>query len=143
MRESAEVSAARSAQMRRIRARDTKPELLVRRALHAAGLRYGLHSKKLPGTPDLVLTGRKATVFVHGCFWHRHPDPNCKLARLPKSRRDFWEPKLTSNRIRDLKIKADLEERGWFVFEVWECQIGSADLQRLAEQLTALPKSSR
>ncbi|MDZ4857316.1 MAG: DNA mismatch endonuclease Vsr [Nitrospirota bacterium] len=140
MQELAEVSAARTEQMRRIRARDTKPEMRVRRALHAAGLREGLHSKKLPGTPDLVLTGRKATVFVHGCFWHRHPDPNCKLARLPKSRLEFWEPKLTSNRTRDVRIKADIEERGWFVFEVWECQTGQAELQRLAEQLKALPK---
>ena len=133
----------RSRMMARIHGRNTRPELAVRHYLHAAGLRFVLHSVNLPGRPDVVLPGRRIAIFVHGCFWHRHPDPNCKLARLPKSRRDFWEPKLTSNRIRDLKIKADLEERGWFVFEVWECQIGSADLQRLAEQLTALPKSSR
>jgi DNA mismatch endonuclease (patch repair protein) len=80
--------------MARVRGRDTKPEMRVRRALHAAGLRYRLHAKGLPGRPDLVLPSRRVAVFVHGCFWHRHPDPTRKLARLPKSRLDFWLPKL-------------------------------------------------
>ena len=80
------VDSARSAQMARVRGRDTKPELHVRRALHAAGLRFRLHAKELPGRPDIVFRSRKVAVFVHGCFWHRHDDPDCKLARLPKSR---------------------------------------------------------
>ena len=104
-----EVSPERSAQMARVRGRDTKPEMRVRSALHAAGLRFRLHVKKLPGQPDLVLPGRRVAVFVHGCFWHRHPDPECKLARLPKSRLDFRNPKLEGNRRRDERKKAELE----------------------------------
>lgn len=116
--------AERSERMGRIRGTDTKPELTVRRLVHGLGFRYRLHDRKLPGKPDLVFAKSKKIIFVHGCFWHRHEDPGCKLARLPKSRLEFWLPKLEGNRIRDKKIMADLEKMGWNVMVVWECQIG-------------------
>ena len=135
-----EVSPERSAQMARVRGRDTKPEMRVRRALHAAGLRYRLHAKGLPGRPDLVLPSRRVAVFVHGCFWHRHPDPDCKLARLPKSRLDFWLPKLEGNRARDGRNKAALEALGWKVIEVWECETKPEALSALARRIQKMPK---
>lgn len=135
----AEVDKARSAQMAKIKGRDTKPELRVRRALHASGLRYRLHAKDLPGKPDLVFRSRRVVVFVHGCFWHRHPDPSCKLARMPKSRLDFWKPKLEGNRLRDVMVREQLEALGWSVVEVWECQTGDEDLQALAAWLREFP----
>ena len=98
--------AQRSERMSRVRGKDTKPELLVRRLVHGMGYRYRLHRRDLPGTPDLVFPGRRKVIFVHGCFWHRHPDPACKLARLPKSRTDFWLPKLEGNRARDIENAA-------------------------------------
>lgn len=133
-----ETSPERSAQMARVRGRDTKPEMRVRRALHAAGLRYRLHAKGLPGRPDLILPSRRVAVFVHGCFWHRHPDPDCKLARLPKSRLDFWLPKLEGNRARDDRNKAALEKLGWKVVEIWECQIKDDELRAVAKRIKAI-----
>lgn len=130
-----------------IKGRDTKPEMRVRRAMHAAGLRYRLHAKDLPGKPDLVFRARRVAVFVHGCFWHQHPDPSCKLARMPKSKLDFWRPKLEGNRLRDVKVRGELEAQGWSVVEVWECQTGAQDLKTLAARLrqmllvSAPPKS--
>lgn len=122
-----EVDPARSRQMALVRSADTKPEMKVRRALHALGYRYRLHRRDLPGTPDLVFPGRKAVVFVHGCFWHRHPDPDCKLARLPKSRHEFWIPKLTRNAERDVEAIAALQAAGWRVLVIWECQTRDMD----------------
>jgi DNA mismatch endonuclease (patch repair protein) len=87
------------------------------------GYRYRLHYKKVPGRPDLAFPGRRKAIFVHGCFWHRHPAPACPLARLPKSRLDFWLPKLEGNRARDLRKERELKERGWDVHVVWECQL--------------------
>lgn len=115
--------AERSARMARVRGRDSKPEMLVRRLVHAMGFRYRLHDRRLPGSPDLVLTKLRKVIFVHGCFWHRHPDPECKLARMPKSRLDFWGPKLQGNRERDLRFQAELEALGWQIFVVWECRM--------------------
>jgi DNA mismatch endonuclease, patch repair protein len=134
-----DTSPERSAQMARVRGRDTKPEMRVRRALHAAGLRYRLHAKGLPGRPDLIFPSRRAVVFVHGCFWHRHPDPACKLARLPKSKLDFWLPKLEGNRARDERVRAQLEGLGWRVVEVWECQTKHEELRALARRIMAMP----
>lgn len=111
----------RSERMRRIRAKDTKPELLVRRLVHGMGYRYRLHTKDLPGTPDIAFRNRQKAIFVHGCFWHQHPSPHCKMARMPKSRRDFWEHKLQGNRARDERILKQYEEMGWKVLIVWEC----------------------
>lgn len=114
------VDPARSAQMALIRSRDTKPELRVRKALHAAGLRYRLHVRKLPGSPDLVFPSRHIAIFVHGCFWHQHP--GCKAARMPKSRLDFWAPKLKGNLARDKRNRHALRKLGWTVIVIWECQ---------------------
>jgi DNA mismatch endonuclease, patch repair protein len=122
-----------------IKARDTKPELRVRRAMHAAGLRYRLHAKDLPGKPDLVFRSRRVVVFVHGCFWHQHPDPTCKLARMPKSKLDFWRPKLEGNRQRDVRNRGELEAQGWSVIEVWECQTGAPELEALVHEFMSVP----
>jgi len=108
--------------MSRVRGRDTKPELLVRRLVHGMGYRYRLHRHDLPGKPDLTFPARRKVIFVHGCFWHRHPDPACPLARLPKSRLDFWRPKLETNRKRDGRNIVLLAELGWDVLVIWECQ---------------------
>lgn len=111
----------RSERMSRVRAKDSKPEMVVRRAAHAMGYRYRLHRNDLPGKPDLVFPAKKKVVFVHGCFWHRH---DCKLGRLPKSNLDFWLPKLQKNRQRDLANQAALNALGWEALIVWECEIG-------------------
>lgn len=132
------VDPARSAQMALVRGRDTKPEMRVRKALHAAGLRYRLHDKKLPGSPDLVFPSRRIALFVHGCFWHRHP--GCPATRLPKSRLEFWEPKLAGNVERDRRNRSTLEAAGWQVIVIWECE--TRDPQRLAE-LAATIKGKR
>lgn len=104
--------------MSRIRATDTKPEMIVRRGLHALGLRYRLHDRRLPGTPDLVFAGQRALLFVHGCFWHGH---DCPLFKLPASRTDFWEAKIARNRSRDAEAVAALNAGGWRSLVVWEC----------------------
>lgn len=114
------VDPARSAQMARIKGRDTKPEMRVRRALHAAGLRYRLQARELPGRPDIVFRRARLAIFVHGCFWHRHP--GCKHARTPKSRLDFWEPKLSANVDRDRRHEDELRAAGWSVLTIWECE---------------------
>ena len=119
--------AARSERMGRIRGKNTKPEMLVRRLVHGLGYRYRLHDKRLPGSPDLVFRGRRKVIFVHGCFWHRHPDPNCKLARMPKSRQDFWKPKLEGNRDRDERNRIMLNLEGWRELVVWECECGQVE----------------
>ena len=134
-----ETEQARSAQMALIRSRDTKPEMRVRRALHTAGFRYRLHDERLPGKPDLVLPSRQVALFVHGCFWHQHPDRSCALARMPKSRLEFWRPKLEGNRARDERKRRELESLGWSVIEVWECQTSPSDLSGLVERLRDIP----
>jgi DNA mismatch endonuclease (patch repair protein) len=136
------VDPARSAQMARVKDKNTKPEWRVRRALHAAGLRYTLHDPRLPGRPDLVFPSRRVVVFVHGCFWHRHPDPTCKLARLPKSRLDFWEPKLAANAARDERNTRALQELGWRVEILWECDLGPETLRAVAERVRATPPAT-
>ena len=113
----------RSERMSRIRGRDTMPEIKVRRLIHSLGYRFRLGRRDLPGKPDIVLPRHKAIVFVHGCFWHRHPDPSCRIARLPKSRIEFWEPKLNANQARDGKVLAELESLGWKVLVIWECEL--------------------
>lgn len=110
-----------------VRGRDTKPELRVRKALHAEGLRYRLHDASLPGKPDLTFPSRRIALFVHGCFWHRHE--GCPAARLPKSRSDFWIPKLTGNAARDQRNAAALRALGWRVLVIWECE--SSDPKKL------------
>lgn len=112
----------RGRRMSLIRGKHTKPEMRVRKMLHAMGYRYRLHGRDLPGNPDIVFRSRRKVIFVHGCFWHRHSDPNCKLARLPKSRLEFWEPKLLGNRARDERAVEALKLAGWEVLVVWECE---------------------
>ena len=113
--------------MAKIKGSDTKPEMMVRRLVHRMGFRYRSHVRKLPGSPDLVFSRRSAVIFVHGCFWHRHPDPTCKLARLPKSRIDFWGSKLDQNHQRDLKVQTQLNDDGWRVLIIWECELRDPD----------------
>lgn len=121
----------RSERMSRVRHKDTKPEMIVRRLVHGMGYRYRLHGRDLPGKPDMVFRSRRAVIFVHGCFWHRHP--NCGLARLPKSRTDFWVQKLEANRQRDLRNQERLLELGWRVLVVWECEL--RDLEGTGDKL--------
>lgn len=109
----------RSKMMAGIRAKNTKPELLIRRALFAQGLRFRLHRRDLPGVPDIVFPGRKIVVFVHGCFWHQHP--SCRFAKLPSSNTNFWRNKLEGNTERDERAAAALLSMGWRVLTVWEC----------------------
>jgi DNA mismatch endonuclease (patch repair protein) len=130
--------AQRSARMALVRNRDTSPELRVRRFLHAAGLRYRLHQRVLTSRPDLVFATRRTAVFVHGCIWHRHPDPACALTRTPKSRIDFWTTKFAENMARDQRQRAALETDGWRVLVIWECQTGNlASLEALARDIRA------
>jgi len=118
-----------------VRSRDTKPELAVRAILTGLGYRYRLHNK-LPGHPDLVFPGRKKAIFVHGCFWHRHPDSKCPLARLPKSRLDFWLPKLEANRARDLEKQRQLRELGYALMVIWECDlVGRTRLEAVKQRM--------
>lgn len=123
----------RSELMSRIRSKNSKVELAVRSLVHRMGYRFRLHRKNLPGKPDLVFPGRKKAIFVHGCFWHWHPDPDCKRARMPKSRPEFWKPKLEGNRRRDRENKEKLTDLGWEVLEIWECEVG--DLEKIAERI--------
>lgn len=108
----------RQLNMRRIRGRDTKPELLVRRGLHAAGFRFRLHVSGLPGRPDIVLPRFRAAILVHGCFWHGH---DCPLFKLPATRQEFWACKIARNRKRDERTAAALMASDWRVFTIWEC----------------------
>jgi len=116
-------SEKRSQMMSGIRSKDTQPEMIVRRALHARGFRYRLHVKDLPGKPDLVFPRYKSVVLVHGCFWHGH---DCHLFKVPGTRTEFWLGKIGRNRERDGEVKAALTSLGWRVLEVWECELRAA-----------------
>jgi DNA mismatch endonuclease, patch repair protein len=111
----------RSENMRRVRGKNTAPEHVVRRMLHAMGLRFRLHYKYLPGAPDIVLPGRRIAIFVHGCFWHRHQ--GCKRATMPSTRQDFWESKFARTIVRDAEHIAAIEAAGWTVQVIWECEL--------------------
>ncbi|TAN50201.1 MAG: DNA mismatch endonuclease Vsr [Methylococcaceae bacterium] len=115
----------RSENMSRIRGKNTQPELAVRRALWAAGLRYRLHDKRLPGNPDLVFPGQHTVIFVHGCFWHCHE--GCSNFRIPKTRVEWWTSKLARNKARDAEVRAELEAAGWHVIVIWECEVADED----------------
>ena len=128
----------RSYNMSRIQGRDTKPELLVRRLLHAAGLRYRLHAKELPGKPDIVFRPARLVVFVHGCFWHMH---RCRYGKpAPATNKDFWAEKRRGNRERDKRHRAELRAAGWRVIEIWECQTRDREIlqSRIDEIVTQL-----
>ena len=127
--------------MAAIKGKDTKPEMLVRRYLHACGFRYSLHCKKLPGSPDLVFRSLRTVIFIHGCFWHGHE--KCKYYRLPKSNTEFWRDKVEQNRQRDSAVIQELESKGWRVFIIWECELKNkstreATLRRISRELSYL-----
>ena len=127
-------SETRSRMMSGIGGKNTKPELLVRRFLHAQGFRYRLHRRDLPGRPDIVLPKYHMVVFVHGCFWHRHP--GCRLAAVPATRPEFWAQKFKENVLRDCGQMESLRRTGWRVTVVWECEAGSGPrLHRLAREI--------
>lgn len=122
----------RSRNMSRIQSKNTKPEILVRKYLFARGLRYRLHLKDLPGSPDLVFPKYKKAVFVNGCFWHRH---NCRYATTPKTNREFWLKKFEKNIIRDNKNYITLGEMGWDVIVIWECSLKKNNREETLERL--------
>ena len=123
----------RSRIMARVKSKGMKPEMQVRRLLHSLGYRYRLHRSDLPGRPDLVFPSRRKVVFVNGCFWHRHE--GCSKVRIPATNRDYWLAKLERNYARDARNVAALEEKGWAVLTVWECQL--RDLPAATERLVA------
>ena len=118
----------RSWLMARIRSKDTRPELIVRSVLHRLGFRFRLHRRDLPGTPDIVLPGRGAVVFVHGCFWHGHC---CRVGKMPKSRVAYWSAKIEANRARDARVLRKLRRLGWKVVVVRECELRDLDKLRV------------
>nr|WP_279593688.1 DNA mismatch endonuclease Vsr [Pseudodesulfovibrio sp. S3-i] len=131
------VKTKRSSIMSSIVSKDTKPEIQVRKLLHALGYRFRLHRKDLPGTPDIVLPRRKSVIFVHGCFWHLHP--GCKRATMPKTNVEFWEKKLKGNVSRDAKAIEQLQDLGYRCLVIWECE--TKNLDELTDRLTAfLPR---
>ena len=129
----------RSERMSRVRSKNTKPELTIRRLVHSLGYRYRLHATQLPGKPDLVFAARRKVIFAHGCFWHRH-GARCHLTRLPKSKLDFWQPKLEQNKKRDEKNIRELRKRGWKPLVIWECQLktGSSLVERIMKFLESV-----
>lgn len=114
----------RQLNMSRIRGRNTKPEMLIRRGLHTRGLRYRLHDRTLPGRPDLVFSKYRTVVFIHGCFWHLH---GCSLSKIPATRQNFWKAKLEGNAVRDNKAISALQKDGWRVLVIWECALRGPD----------------
>lgn len=133
----------RSALMAKIRAKDTKPELVVRSIAHKLGFRYRLHRRDLPGSPDLVFPYLGKVIFVHGCYWHRHP--NCHYAYSPKSNMSFWQSKFDANIVRDRVAISELQKLGWHVIVIWECQTKNHKtlVQRLERRLRRKKKSTK
>lgn len=127
--------ATRSYIMSRIRGKDTKPEILVRKYLYAHGFRYRLHDKRLPGTPDIVLPKHKTVIFVHGCFWHGHE--KCKYANIPKTRTKWWTEKFNRNKANDKKAINLLKKDNWKVITIFECQLKNAKLAKTLEKTVA------
>lgn len=113
-----------------IRGKDTKPEITVRKGLHARGFRYRLHDKTVAGKPDLILPRYRAAIFVHGCFWHQH---GCHLFKMPSTRREFWKDKLAANRKRDANVRAALLNSGWRILTIWECALKGRTRLEFAE----------
>ncbi|MDP6849085.1 MAG: very short patch repair endonuclease [Kiritimatiellia bacterium] len=129
----------RSQRMSLVRGKDTKPEMYIRRLVHSMGYRYRLHVQDLPGSPDLLFPSRKKVIFVHGCFWHRH---HCRMGnRMPKSRLDFWRPKLEGNKKRDIKHHRMLRRMGWRVLVIWECQTHPKKVEKLSARIICFLES--
>lgn len=136
------TTAGRSERMALIRSRNTRPELRVRSIFRAMARRFRSHVSDLPGRPDFVLDQLKKAIFVHGCFWHGHS--GCRNGRMPKSRIDYWRPKIASNQLRDRRRISQLRRLGWSVMVVWECQTRNMSaLRKRLEQFLAAPKSRR
>ena len=129
------VAEQRRRNMSHIHGRDTKPEMLIRRELHARGLRYRLHDRALPGCPDLVFSRYRTVVFIHGCFWHMH---GCPLSKLPATRPDFWLKKLEGNVKRDKNVLNALQADQWHVLVIWECALRGPGRQHLVEMLNSI-----
>jgi len=128
----------RSERMSRVRSKNTKPEMIVRKITHSLGYRYRLHRKDLPGHPDMVFPSKQKAIFVHGCFWHRHE--GCSRCRTPKSKQDFWLPKLEGNRQRDIRSMEQLHALGWTALVIWECEVVVRDIAErdsLTKRITA------
>lgn len=125
--------ATRSYNMSQIRSSNTKPEMLVRKFLHGQGYRYSLHSKKLPGKPDIVLNKYKTVIFIHGCFWHGHA--HCKYFKIPQTRTQWWTDKINTNKANDAKVVKTLKKDGWKVITVWECSLKPTKLTKTLEVL--------
>lgn len=117
----------RSRMMRSVKSADTKPEMMVRRWLFGRGYRYRTNYKELPGKPDIVFTRRKKVIFVHGCFWHQHSKADCPYSSPPKSNLEYWTPKFKANKERDARNIENLEQLGWRVIELWECELEESD----------------
>jgi DNA mismatch endonuclease (patch repair protein) len=129
----------RSYNMSRIRAKNTKPELIVRKFLFANGYRYRLHDKRLPGKPDLVFPKLKIVIFINGCFWHGHED--CRYFVVPKTRTDFWVNKIDANKLNDLKAQKLLIKSGWRIINIWECELKKTLIESTLENLLLILKS--
>lgn len=125
--------ATRSYNMSQIKGKDTKPEMLVRKFLHANGFRYKLHDKSLPGKPDIVLPKYRTVIFVHGCFWHGHK--NCKYYVTPKTRTEWWLNKINGNITNDVKAAKFIKQNGWKIITIWECQLKSARIEKSLNSL--------
>ena len=133
-------TATRSFNMSRIKGKNTKPEMLVRKFLHAHGYRYRLHDKSLPGKPDIVLPKYKAVIFVHGCFWHGHK--NCKYFVVPKTRTEWWLNKINGNIANDAKAVKALKKQGWKIINVWTCKLKKPHLLMTLEKIVSMINSS-
>jgi len=127
--------------MSHIHSKDTGPEMIVRRWLHAKGFRYRVNVKELPGTPDIVLRRYNTIIFVNGCFWHGHH--NCKSYVMPKTRRDFWKNKIQNNIERDLSVRALLEAKGWKVIVIWACELKKSEKENTMERVSDQIKENR
>ncbi|WP_345081733.1 very short patch repair endonuclease [Nemorincola caseinilytica] len=130
----------RSSKMSKIKGRDTKPEILVRKFLFSRGFRYRIHCKKLPGKPDIVLTKYRTVILVNGCFWHAHN--GCRLNKIPRSNVEFWTNKLQSNMQRDKENEKGLEKLGWKVITIWECQLRKPHLEQTLVAVISVLKPS-
>jgi len=126
-------AARRSENMRRIKSRDTVPEMTVRKLVYGLGFRYRLHGADLPGHPDLVFRSRRKVIFVHGCFWHQHAAVTCRISRKPHSNTSYWLPKLERNVLRDLQNRSSLRKLGWKVMVIWECE--TTNTNRLSRKI--------
>ena len=133
MQTSEPIDPVRSALMAKVRGRDTRPEMVVRRVLRTTGYRYRLHARDLPGRPDITFRGRRKAIFVHGCFWHRHE--GCQKASTPNTRRAFWSEKFDRNKARDASNERYLRDAGWDILVIWECE--TKDHEALSARLTA------